>query len=80
MKVIKPAKFNAADLEKLGKLRKQYPYAEDASVKTSYLTAKCNQRLHDDFDYVARVIEGEEPAIVLRRLVREYIHAMLEGG
>lgn len=77
-KVVKPAQFNLSTIDKLEKLRERFPYAEDRSTKAAYLSARCSYQLREDFDYVARVIEGEEPAIVLRRLVREYIHAMLK--
>lgn len=62
---------------RLSKLRERFPCAEDRSVKSAFLSARCNEQLRDDFDYVARCIEGEEPAIVLRRLVRDYICSML---
>jgi len=72
--------FDLEVLETLESLKKRFPYADDRSAKTAYLSARCNQSLKEDFDYVSRVIEGEEPAIILRRLVRDYISAAMKRG
>ena len=60
-------------VEKLTEFSERHPYFEDRSVKTTFLSARCPEWLKDDFDFIARCVEGEEPAVVLRRLVREYI-------
>ena len=60
-------------VEKLAEFRERHPYFEDRSVKTTFLSARCPEWLKDDFDFIARCVEGEDPATVLRRLVRDYI-------
>ena len=57
----------------LEKLRDSHPFMEDRSAKLDFLSARCPSWLREDFEYVSRCIEGEDPSIVLRRLVRNYI-------
>jgi len=66
-------KLDSSTLVKLDEIRSKFPYMEDRSAKLDYLSARCPTWLRDDFEYVARCIEGEDPSIVLRRLVRQYI-------
>jgi len=69
--------FDYDTLIKLFELRQRFPYLDDRSVKIRYLSARCPVWLHEDFDFVCRSIEGEEPSVVLRRLVRDYISNMM---
>jgi len=57
----------------LKRLRELYPHMDDRSVKADYISCRCPTWLRDDFEYVSKSIEGEHPAVVLRRLVRNYI-------
>ena len=65
--------LDSSTLVKLEEIRAKFPYMEDRSAKLEYLSARCPTWLRDDFEYVSRCIEGEDPSVVLRRLVRQYI-------
>ena len=67
--------FNLHPVEGLNEFRQRHPFYEDRSVKTAFLSAKCPQWLKDDFEFITKTCEGEDGAVVLRRLVREYIRA-----
>lgn len=69
--------LDAATLEKLESIRQKFPYMEDRSAKIDYISTRCPCWLREDFEYVSRCIEGEDPSIVLRRLVRQYIKQSL---
>ena len=59
--------------ERLAAFKRRYPFAEDRSTKGVFLSARCPEWVKEDFEFVCRTVEGEDPAVVLRRLAREYI-------
>jgi len=59
--------------EKLAAFRARHPFFEDRSVKAVFISARCPSWLKDDFEFLCRTCEGEDPAVVVRRLVRDYV-------
>jgi len=73
------AELDYGTICRIEKLRETHPFMEDRSAKLDYLSARCPAWLREDFEYVSRCIEGEDPSVVLRRLVRNYIRKAMSA-